>query len=266
VHVYRVSGVDTAALRGVDLVVRPGERIALFGPSGSGKSTLLAVLAGIRQPSAGVIRVDGTDIARAPERMLRDYRRKTAGVLLQDATSNLLGYASPLDNIRYAQRGRSDAPLADALLDAVGVSVRDRQRAVDDLSRGSQQATALATALANAPRLLLADEPTSELNPAEARTLIANLLELAAEQQFTVVIVTHDPGVAASMDRTLLLRDGRVGAEHAGDARPVAVVTADGSIQLPDATFAHWPAGTRVELDEVDPNTLTVRRADRDLP
>ena len=107
VHVYQVSGIDTAALRGVDFAVGPGETLALFGPSGSGKSTLLAVLAGIRQPSAGTIHIDGQDIARASERVLRAYRRDTAGVLLQDAGTNLLSYASAQDNIEYARRGSS---------------------------------------------------------------------------------------------------------------------------------------------------------------
>ncbi len=264
VHVYRVSGIDTAALRGVDLAVRPGEKVALFGPSGSGKSTLLAVLAGIRQPSAGEIRIDGVDIARAPERVLRTYRRSTVGVLLQDPASNLLGYASPLDNIRYARRGRhGDAEQsADELLDATGLDHSERHRPVAELSRASQQAAALATALANSPKLLLADEPTSDLNRDESHRLISSLLELASKNRTTVVVVTHDPRVAGAMDRTLLLRDGRVGAEHSSGSSAVAVVTADGSIQLPDDAFRQWPAGTRVAINEVDPDTLTIRRVD----
>jgi putative ABC transport system ATP-binding protein len=264
VHVYRVSGIDIAALRGVDLAVRPGEKVALFGPSGSGKSTLLAVLAGIRQPSAGEIRIDGVDIARAPERVLRQYRRSTAGVLLQDPASNLLGYATPLENIGFARRGRRDEAehTAAELLDAVGLDPRDRHRPVAELSRASQQTAALATALANSPRLLLADEPTSDLNHDESRRLISSLLELATKNGTTVVVVTHDPGVAGAMDRTLLLRDGRVGAEHASGSSAVAVVTADGSIQLPDETFERWPAGTRVAINEIDRETLSISRVD----
>ena len=266
VHVYQVSGIDTAALRGVDLTVRAGERIALFGPSGSGKSTLLAVLAGIRQPSAGQVRVDGSDIARAPEKVLRSYRRDTVGVLLQDASANLFGYASAWDNVRYAQRPHraGSTQRAKHVLEAVELSRRDRDRPIAELSRAAQQSVALATALANGPQLVLADEPTSELRPAHARQLIGNILELAAESSSTVIVVTHDRGVADAMDRTLLMREGRIGAELTGDRanRPTAVVTADGSVQLPDATFNRWPAGTRVEIDETDDRTLTVRRLD----
>jgi putative ABC transport system ATP-binding protein len=264
VHVYRVSGIDTAALRGVDLDVRAGERISLFGPSGSGKSTLLTLLAGIRQPSAGTIVVDGADIARAPEKLLRAYRRSTVGVLLQDPTANLLSYATPVENVRYAQGfsrrpGQLDVHSA---LDAAGLGEHERGVPVDRLSRAGQQAAALATALANSPRLLLADEPTSELAPDESRRLVTNLLALAGRTQTTVIIVTHDRVVAEATDRTLLMRDGLIGAEHSGDHahRPVSVVTADGSLQLPDTMFQRWPAGTRVEIDESDEHTLTVRR------
>jgi putative ABC transport system ATP-binding protein len=264
VHVYRVSGTDTAALRGVDLTVRPSERISLFGPSGSGKSTLLTLLAGIRQPSAGQIIVDDADIGRAPEKTLRAYRRTTVGVLLQDPTANLLTYATPIDNVRYAQGFAREAAHTDPrnLLDAAGLGRRERRTPVDRLSRAGQQAAALATALANSPRLLLADEPTSELAPAESRRLVANLLDLAAGTGTTVIIVTHDRVVAEATDRTLLMRDGLIGAEHSGDdaQRPLSVVTADGSLQLPDTTFGRWPAGTRVEIDETDEQTLTVRR------
>ena len=266
VHVYQVSGIDTAALRGVDLTVRAGERIALFGPSGSGKSTLLAVLAGIRQPSAGQVRIDGSDIARAPEKALRTYRRDTVGVLLQDASANLFGYASAWDNVRYAQRPHraGSAQRANHVLEAVELSRRDRNRPIVELSRAAQQSVALATALANAPQLVLADEPTSELGPGTRASSSAtssswppNRTRPSSWSRTTAV--SPMPWTA----RCSCAKDASVPNSPAtASNRPTAVVTADGSVQLPDATFDRWPAGTRVEIDETDERTLTVRRLD----
>ena len=264
VHVYQVSGIDTAALRGVDLSVRAGERIALLNPSGSGKSTLLAVVAGIRQPSAGQVRIDGTDIARAPEKTLRTYRRATVGVLLQDASANLLGYASAWDNVRYAQRPhRSGSAQRARRARRRRLSRRDRNRPIVELSRAAQQSVALATALANAPHLVLADEPTSELGPAHARQLSATFSSspvnrLDRHRRHARPRCRRRDGPHAAHAR----RTHRRGTDGRPHDRPTAVVTADGSVQLPDATFDRWPAGTRGEIDETDDRTLTVRRLD----
>jgi ABC-type lipoprotein export system ATPase subunit len=270
VHVYRAAGTDIAALRGVDLDVRAGERVALLGPSGSGKSTLLAVVAGIRRPSAGAVVVAGRDIARLPERDLRDYRAHTIGTMLQGAAGNLLGYASPADNLRLAGRipgGRLDSPAAD-LLAAVGLSPAQRRTPVADLPPSSQQFAALAVALANQPLVLAADEPTSQLDPPARDDLLEALLRLAAERATTVLVVTHDAEVAARMDRTVHLRDGRVGAEGRtgapGEAHEqLAVIGSDGALLLPEELTRDWPAGTLVRVRSVDGELRVTRAEDR---
>ena len=262
VHVYRAAGVDTAALRGVDLTVAPGQQLALLGPSGSGKSTLLTLLSGIRQPSAGKILIDGTDIARLPDRELRGYRAHTVGTLLQGAADNLLGYATAADNVRHAQRARvGPARPATMLLDAMGVSGRAQARSVRTLSPAHQQATAAAVALANDPRLLVADEPTSALDPAGRDTLLTALLAIVDEIGATVIVVTHDREVAARLQRTIHLRDGRVGEEEVARER-FAVLGADRSVQLPEHLATDWPAGSRLRVARLGPNELRITRQD----
>jgi len=265
VHVYRAAGVDTAALRGVDLTVAPGQQLALLGPSGSGKSTLLTLLSGIRQPSAGKILLDGTDIARLPDRQLRAYRAATVGTLLQGAAGNLLDYATALDNVRHAQRARSRrdaARPAAALLDTVGVSGRAQSRPVRTLSPGQQQATAAAVALANNPRLLVADEPTSQLDPAGRDALLTALLDVLSQTGTTVIVVTHDSEVAARLHRTVHLRDGRVGAEEVARER-FAVLGADYAVQLPEHLVADWPPGSRLRVTRGGPDELRITRQDQ---
>jgi putative ABC transport system ATP-binding protein len=263
VHVYRAAGTDTAALRGLDLRAEPGSQVALLGPSGSGKSTLMSLLAGIRQPSAGAIRIDGRDIARLPDRELRRYRAETVGTLLQGAADNLLPFATAEQNIRFARRAvlrrRRDLVGVDELLDAVGVSGRSRRHPVRHLSPGQKQAAAMAVAMANAPRLLVADEPTSQLEPHSRDALLDSLLAVVEQIGTTVVVVTHDGAVAERMQRTVHLRDGRVGEEERNRER-LAVLGADRSVQLP-ANLAHdWPPGTHVRITAVAPDELRVIR------
>ena len=250
VHVYRAAGTDIAALRGIDLAVRPGERVALLGPSGSGKSTLLAVVAGIRRPSAGRVLVGGTDITRLDRSALRGYRKHTIGTMLQGTGANLLGYASAADNIRFA-----GGPATTEVLVSAGLT--GGSTAVADLPPLAQQLTAVAVALANTPQVLVADEPTGRLDPAERDRLLDVLLRITGERGTTVLVVTHDGEVAARMDRTVHLRDGRVGAEGR-----LAVVGTDGSILLPERLATSWPAGTLVAVDETADGGLRITRAD----
>lgn len=276
VHVYRVAGTDVAALRGVDLTVGPGERVALLGPSGSGKSTLLSVVAGLRRPSAGSVLVDGTDIARFSERQLYGYRARTLGLMLQGSTANLLPYASPAENVRYVTtRGRSrsrrrpkpvegrrpeveggaaavadgeghlDPDTGEELLSLAGLAAESRP--VARLDRAAQQATALAVALVTRPRLLLVDEPTSQLGEPARDALLDALVATTETAGTTVLLVTHDEEVATRMTRMVRMRDGRVGSEGERHAQ-YAVIGADGSVQLPEELLASWPAGSRVEV------------------
>jgi putative ABC transport system ATP-binding protein len=271
VHVYQVAGTDTAALRGVDLHVSPGEHLALLGPSGSGKSTLLSILAGLRQPSAGRVFVDDLDIARASGRALHGFRARTAGLILQGVATNLLLYASAEQNLAYAlraagssRRGKKPDPAShpDVLLHEAGLG-DVRKTPVGQLSPAQQQIVAITVAVAKGPRLLLADEPTSYLDIESRDRMLDLVIQSAAAHGTTVVVVTHDPEVARRLGRMVHLRDGRVGAEATRHER-YAVITADGSVQLPEELLAAWPPGSRVDLEALGPNEIRFRRAGLD--
>lgn len=257
VHVYRVAGTDVAALRGVDLDVSPGERVALLGPSGSGKSTLLTVVAGLRRPSAGVVEIDGRNIGRATNRQLHAYRADTAGLMLQGSLSNLLPWATPEDNISYAMRGRGEPQSVVDVLAVAGIA--GERRPVGALDPAGQQVVALAVAMASAPRLLLVDEPTSQLDDSDRDVLLDSLVEVTAAFGTTVLVVTHDEDVASRMQRMVRMRDGRVGSEGLRHEQ-FAVIGADGSLQLPDVLSAGWPPGSRVEVTPVSSTQLRIDR------
>jgi putative ABC transport system ATP-binding protein len=276
VHVYRVAGTDVAALRGVDLTVAPGERVALLGPSGSGKSTLLSVVAGLRRPSAGAVYIDGEDIARFSEAQLYGYRSAGLGLMMQGTVSNLLPYASPGENVRFvtgrqrakrsatgrgaagsAAAGRAAADPGIEALAAAGLA--DERRPVGSLSRAEQQATAFAVAMAGSPRLLLVDEPTSQLDDDARERLLDTLVAATSTAGTTVLMVTHDETVAHRMQRMVRMREGRVGAEGQRHDQ-YAVIGADGSVQLPEELMAGWPAGSTVMVAAESPDVITIRR------
>ncbi|KQO62719.1 ABC transporter ATP-binding protein [Curtobacterium sp. Leaf261] len=261
VHVYREAGTDVAALRGVDLTVAAGARIALLGPSGSGKSTLLTIAAGIMRPSAGRVSVFGTDLGSASERDLRRLRGGTLGLMLQGASVNLLLHETAIGNVTWATRGtaNSSTRIGRHVLRAGGIA--DDGRLVSAMSPSEQQTVALAVAMAPRPRLLLADEPTSQLDDEARDRLLDVLVETAEAQGTAVLVVTHDEQVAARMQRMIHLRDGRIG-EEATDRGRYAVVGTDGSIQIPEALRAAWPAGSLVTVEQGDGDTLRIVRAD----
>jgi putative ABC transport system ATP-binding protein len=262
VHIYRAGGTEVVAVRGVDLDVAAGEQLALLGPSGSGKSTLLALMGGLLPPSAGRVFVGDEEISRLGQADLLRLRADRVGIVLQGAARNLLAYASPLDNVRFAQRSsgrasrRQSMPPAE-LLDTLGLS-SVATHALTGLSGGEQQRVALAVAVANGPGLLLADEPTSQLDH-HARDAVLDLLEqVNAQFGTTVVVVTHDPDVGARLGRTVSMRFGRVGQEgRLGEQ--FAVVGKDGTVHLPDHVLADWPPGTLVRIDQ-DGADLRLRR------
>jgi putative ABC transport system ATP-binding protein len=250
-HIYRTDEVEVIALRGVDLQVEPGEMVALLGPSGSGKSTLLTVLAGLIRPSAGTVRVAGEDIARLSERDLLAFRRNRIGIMLQGTSRNLLPYASVQENLHFAQRGsgrstRQARSRSAELLALVGLEDLSKRRAVS-LSGGEQQRLSLAVSVVNEPAVLLADEPTSQLDQHNADRVAALLREVRDRHGTTVVTVTHDENLATTFDRTVSMRDGRVGTESRhGEA--YAVIGRDGSLQLPAELGPDFPPGTLVRV------------------
>ena len=263
VHVYRVLGTDVAALRGIDLVVEAGARVALLGPSGSGKSTLLTIVAGVVRPSAGRVAVFGTDLGAASEGVLRRLRGGTLGLMLQGAATNLLLHDDALGNVAHALRGREQGnglAVARRVLAAEGLA--DDRRPIGAMTPAEQQVAALAVAMAATPRLLLVDEPTSQLDDDARDRLLDVLVEVTDETGTAVLMVTHDEQVASRMQRMIHLRDGRIG-EEATAAGRYAVVGTDGSLQLPDALRAEWPAGALVDVARTGPGEIRLRVARR---
>ena len=254
VHIYRAEGHDVAALSGVDLVVGSGEVVGLLGPSGAGKSTLLTLFGGLMRPSAGRVQVGDHELSTMTEADLDAFRAAEVGLVLQGASRNLLPYLTPHQNVEFAQRmarkaGRN-VPPAREVLDLVGLGDRGR-RPLASLAPGQLQLAALAVALASRPGLLLGDEPTSQLHHTSRDTVLDALARVNEEWGTTVVVVTHDPEVAARLPRTVTIRDGRVGGEgRAGEE--YAVVAADGSLPLPPAAVGAFPPGALVRVHEVD--------------
>ena len=247
VHVYGTPGQEVTALRGVDLTVGDGETVALLGPSGSGKTTLLWLMAGLMKPTAGVVEVAGRRTSELNAAAGAGMRLRDVGILLQNPARNLLPYDTALGNVLFAQRPTRRRPpvkrrRARDLLDAVGLGGVAHQ-AAGRLSGGEQQRLALAVAVANGPRVLLADEPTSQLDRASASAVVDLLLAANADLGTTIVAVTHDLEVAAAFGRTVTIRDGRVGAEgHQG--QEYVVVGRDGTITLPPDLLEVLPPGT----------------------
>ena len=200
------------ALRGVDLALQPGELVVLSGRSGAGKTTLLSLLAGFLSPDAGEIRVAGTDLVGAGAAESAALRRETVGVIQQDLA--LLPMLTAAENVEVplrivrAEPVRRDERVLD-LLERVGLAGHAHQRP-DEMSGGQQQRVAIARALANARALLLADEPTAQLDSETAARVMALLRELVEEQGLTVLVATHDPAVEATGDRVVHLQDGEV--------------------------------------------------------
>ena len=202
-------------LDGIDLEVYRGEFLAVLGPSGSGKSTLLALMAGLDRPSSGQVLIDGNRIDRLSEDQLAVLRRHKIGFVFQ--SFQLLGNLTARENVMLPMEllGWRDARgRANELLDAVGLSERGHHYP-SQLSGGEQQRIALARAFAPKPGLLLADEPTGNLDGATGRVVLDKLVALRAEAGTTLVLVTHDPAVAELADRRIHLRDGRIDHEDA---------------------------------------------------
>jgi putative ABC transport system ATP-binding protein len=208
-------------LDGVTLDVERGEFLAITGPSGSGKSTLLGLIAGLDRPASGTITVAGVDLATLGEDALARFRRETIGYVFQ--SYHLIPTLTAAENVAvpFELEGARDAmSRAHALLDGVGLGSRSGHYPVQ-LSGGEQQRVALARAVALSPSLLLADEPTGNLDTTTGAAIIELLLRLRRETGSTLVMVTHDPALARHADRTVALRDGRVAGERRRAAAPV---------------------------------------------
>jgi putative ABC transport system ATP-binding protein len=208
-RIYSSGSVETVALRGLSLQVQPGEMVAVMGPSGSGKSTFLNLAAGLDAPSAGEVRVFGRPLSRLGDDELARYRARQVALVFQ--SGNLWPALSAQENVEMSLRlaGASDVPArATSALAAFGVAERGRHRTAA-LSGGEQQRVAIAAAAAREARLVLADEPTGELDALNEKRVVEALGRLREEHQATVVIVTHSSRLAEAADRVIELRDGR---------------------------------------------------------
>ncbi|GAA4046137.1 ABC transporter ATP-binding protein [Nonomuraea soli] len=257
VRIYKTEGVEVVALQGLDLLIDKGELVAIVGASGSGKSTLLNVLSGLDIPTAGVAKVGGMDLLSMTARDRLRYRREVVGFIWQQTARNLLPYLTARENVELPLKlaGRSGRAQRSAyLLELLGVDYC-ADRKPDQMSGGEQQRVAIAVALANSPTLVLADEPTGELDSETSAEVFDALRKANKELGVTVVIVTHDPLVSEQVDRTIGIRDGRTSSEtvrsSGGHAQEYAVLDRVGRLQLPrDFTNAlNMERRVRLELE-----------------
>jgi len=215
---YQLGKTTVRALRGLDLEIRSGEVVAIMGPSGSGKSTLMHILGALDRPTKGNALIDASDLAEMKERQLVTLRGKRIGFVFQ--TFNLIQTLSAQRNVELPMifqgvSGGERHRRASALLEKVGLGDRVRHRP-NELSGGERQRVAIARALANDPEIILADEPTGNLDTETGNAILALLKNLSAQDGKTVILVTHDPEAAEIADRTVRLRDGCVQFDSAG--------------------------------------------------
>ncbi len=267
VKIYKLADIEVVALQGLDLEIAQGELVGIVGKSGSGKSTLLQILGGLDRPSAGKVSVAGQDLLALNDPGLMRYTRHTTGFVWQQTGRNLLPYLSALKNVELPMLVAGVGPRfrrtrARELLDIVGLSQRASHR-LTALSGGEQQRLALAIALANDPPLILADEPTGELDVRTAAHIFDLFARLTAELGKTVVIVSHDPSVKEHVARVVGIRDGRTSTETVrridaeGDAPDVTthieytVLDAAGRLQLPADVVEELGMRSRVTIERV---------------
>jgi ABC-type lipoprotein export system ATPase subunit len=285
VKIYKVADLEVFALQGLDLEVAPGEMIAIVGASGSGKTTLMNMLSAQDVPSAGRCTVDDNDLTRMTEAQRLKYRRGVIGQIWQQSGRNLLPELSAEENVKLPQVLNGVSPAragarARELLGIVGLSDL-RGHKPGQLSGGEQQRVAIGVALANEPKLLLADEPTGELDSATTAEILDLLHTVNRDLGLTIIIVTHDVNVAAVVDRTIAIRDGRtstetvrrdasatvggVGADLSRLAAPTSAIIGlssethrefvlidrVGRLQLPKDIFESFPFNGRAEVRKV---------------
>jgi len=228
VKIYKVADLEVVALQGLDLEVLQGEMMAIVGVSGSGKTTLLNILSSLDVPSAGKCVVDGNDLTRLSQAQRIRYERFTVGHVWQQSGRNLLPELSIQDNVELPQvlggvNSARRARKAEELLELVGLGGMSKKRP-DQLSGGEQQRAAIAVALANEPKLLLGDEPTGELDSISANEILTLLRTLNRQLGLTIIIVTHDVAIAALVDRTIAIRDGRTSTETVRRDAPLETI------------------------------------------
>lgn len=253
VKIYKTLETEVVALQGLDLSIEEGELMAIIGNSGSGKSTLLNMIGGLDRPSAGILNVNGRDMLKFTERDYIRYKRDTVGFVWQNNARNLVPYLTAMENVLLPMvlvDERQRTQRARELLDLVGLGPRRNHR-LNQLSGGEQQRVAIAIALSNKPKLLLADEPTGSVDTRTADLVLDLLRDVNRQLGVTIVIVTHDLSLSRKVDRIVAIRDGRTSSEfvrkqsYADEMRKIAseadvdthvelaVVDSSGRVQIP---------------------------------
>jgi len=251
--IFKVADLEVVALRGLDLIVNRSEVVALVGASGSGKSTLLNILAGYDLPSAGQVTIDGKNLIDMKGREIEQFHREEVGFIWQEASRNLFPYLTSIENVELPMlltdtSNKERRERAEHLLNMVGMSHR-LTHTPDQLSGGEQQRVAISVGMANSPSLILADEPTGELDDKTAAEILDLLGEINQVNKTTIVIVTHDPDIAYKVGRVVVIKDGKTSSEisrqdknvqisgHVDKETPLEeslLVDSNGRIQIPE--------------------------------
>ena len=216
VKIYKTKDIEVLALQGLEVRIDKGELMAIIGNSGSGKSTFLNMIGGLDRPSAGRLIVDGKDLFKLNERELVDYKRKTVGFVWQNNARNLLPYLTAWQNVQMPMlfdSGAKKKQRALELLEMVGLSHRKNNR-LNQLSGGEQQRIAIAIALANNPKILLADEPTGSVDVKTGAYILDMFRDINRNTGLTIVIVTHDRLLSKKVNRVVAIRDGKISSER----------------------------------------------------
>lgn len=251
VKIYKTKDIEVLALQGLDLTVEQGELVAIIGNSGSGKSTFLNMIGGLDKPSAGKLFVDGKNLFTLNEKELVEYKRDTVGFVWQNNARNLLPYLTALENVMtpmHLTNRKNKKEWALELLELVGMSHRKNNR-LQQLSGGEQQRIAIAIALANEPKLLLADEPTGSVDRKTADYIYDLFVRLNRDKGQTIVIVTHDTTLAKKVKRVVAIRDGKISSER---------ILKEEFSDLSQASAVNWQ-----ELEETQEEYAIIDRAGR---
>ncbi len=275
VKIYKMSQIELLALQGLDLTVERGEVMALVGSSGSGKSTLMNILGGLDRPTAGRVVVGGRELLKLSESALNTYRRHKVGFVWQQTARNLIPYLDAQQNVELPMLMAGTRPAerrewAAELLEAVGIAHR-RDHRLDQMSGGEQQRVAIAVALANRPELLLADEPTGELDSVTAQAIFDIFHWLNQRYGLTVVIVSHDPQIGKHVARVVAIRDGKTSSETLRQTADTTaareaehhfveytVLDPAGRLQVPEEYRERYGIGRRVTLEAL-PDGIVIR-------
>ncbi len=276
--IYKVADLEVVALRGLELEVERGEVMAIIGASGSGKSTLLNILAGYDAPSAGQVQVGKYDLLNMNSKQIVEYRRREVGFVWQQTSRNLFPYLNARENVELPMLlagagGRERRNRAEELLDLVGLGDRLAHKPAQ-LSGGEQQRVAIAVALGNRPSLLLADEPTGELDTETGQEILDMFATINRELGTTIIVVTHDPAVSQSVGRAVAIRDGKTSSEIRGrvqfdrqigggrrDVEEFLLVDSSGRVQIPREMLDSLNIKRLVQAD-VEDDRVRIRPSD----